>query len=208
MDIFCSHYAFTHKKLFELTDLTPDQLNPPGQHSWNSSPRKPKSKDNVVNSEVGPTSHQSPGASSNGESKLNSGENMDTERCDASQGGGGSQEPGVTRPEDNTHKPSSGENLENHPDSNDIEMLSPERAGPPVDQTLLQQTIFMEMMKKRMLESQMSGGPPIGHSLLQLQMLQMEMMKKKMLEAQGNVGISDDSKDKVKESEASSCDSS
>ena len=133
---------------------------------------------------------------------------MDTERCDASQGGGGSQEPGVTRPEDNTHKPSSGENLENHPDSNDIEMLSPERAGPPVDQTLLQQTIFMEMMKKRMLESQMSGGPPIGHSLLQLQMLQMEMMKKKMLEAQGNVGISDDSKEKVKEPEASSCDSS
>ena len=59
-----------------------------------------------------------------------------------------------------------------------------------------------------MLESQMSGGPPIGHSLLQLQMLQMEMMKKKMLEAQGNVGISDDSKEKVKEPEASSCDSS
>ena len=204
MDIFCSHYAFTHKKLFELTDLTPDQLNPPGQHSWNSSPRKPKSKDIVVNSEVGPTSHPSPGASSNGESKLNSGENMDTERCDASQVSGGSQEPGVTRPEE-------GENSdERHPDSNDIEMLSPERAGagPPVDQTLLQQTIFMEMMKKRMLESQMSGGLPVGHSLLQLQMLQMEMMKKKMLEAQGNVGISDDSKEEVKGQEASSCDSS
>ena len=42
---FFRHYAFTHQKIFELTDLTPDNIIPPGivkKNRGNPGPRTPK----------------------------------------------------------------------------------------------------------------------------------------------------------------------
>ena len=42
---FFRHYAFAHQKVFELTDLTPDNLIPPGivkKKRGNSGPRTPR----------------------------------------------------------------------------------------------------------------------------------------------------------------------
>ena len=42
------HYAFTHQKMFELTDITPEQLLPPG---FSGTPKTPKTKPNKIANE-------------------------------------------------------------------------------------------------------------------------------------------------------------
>ena len=38
----CRHYAFTHQKIFELTDLTPEKLIPPGMAKKGRGPTGPR----------------------------------------------------------------------------------------------------------------------------------------------------------------------
>ena len=42
------HYAFAHNKLFEMTDVTPDMLNPPSPKKHNTT-RKVQDEENVAN---------------------------------------------------------------------------------------------------------------------------------------------------------------